>query len=117
MNPLQTDADLTDFQKALKACLEYRTRIDELERKLADANEYADETHARHQSLVEQIAQLQNDNAADNAALRELATEHEKVRVLRYVVSQILEAMPKKRDWLDPVLEKVALAATKEASK
>jgi hypothetical protein len=46
-----------------------------------------------------------------------LAAEREKVRALRYVLSRIFEAMPTKRDWLDPVLEKVALAETKEDSK
>lgn len=52
-----------------------------------------------------------------DAAVAELAAEREKVRVLRYVLSRIFEAMPTKRDWLDPVLEKVALAQTKEDSK
>lgn len=45
----------------------------QLERELAEANEYAAETHARHQSLVEQIGKLKDDNAALSAELREQA--------------------------------------------
>lgn len=40
-----------------------RVLVKELERKLAVEAEYAAETHARHQGLVEQIAKLNSENA------------------------------------------------------
>lgn len=54
-------ADLADRAKKARG---------DLQRELAAANEYADETHARHQSLVEQVAQLKCENAALSAELK-----------------------------------------------
>lgn len=85
MNTPLTDADPTDFQKALKVCskslleeighlgrenAELREEIAQLDKRIAEESEYADETYARHEALVEQIAKLKDENAALSEELK-----------------------------------------------
>lgn len=74
-----------------------------------------DSEYLRGTAMVDESASVWQARAEKAEA--EVDRERAKVRVLRYVLSRIFEAMPTKRDWLDPVLEKVALAETKEDSK
>lgn len=79
----------------------------QLERELAEATEYADETHARHQGLVEQVAQLKNENAALSEELKaqcvvngiggsreaKLLAEMDKLRADNAALREALEAI------------------------
>ena len=83
-----------------------------------------------HRALVTKIRQTESGSEFDCAAYvmpsrdaaqlladseaRAVEAVTEQRDVLRYLLSQIFQAMPAKRDWLDPVIEKAAKHGMKE---
>jgi len=77
---------------------------EELESELAEARKQRDDLLAENNQIYEQL------KSERKASFREQRD------MLQKLLSRILGDLPQKRDWLDPVLEREALAAVKGKS-